>query len=488
VAKRIQDLLDRCFLIDANHGDQANRDVAAARLTELVREWNGKAKDDVLRNVPFWKAALEKTLPHANWGKSSPFKVKYSHQGIEFPLFVWVPKTYDPKKAYPLVLTVFDAGQDNAPFFNSQYGDLRESHIVVGAVRQSLKDADKDPYAGNSRSVMIPLVYALPLFHIDRDRVVLDGFGKGADDAAFVAADFAIQFAGAILRAPTKTPPLVRNLGLFPTMIIAPAAGTAKAIEEIRKACPEATVLRAEDAPAGFASAAPEVQKWIAAIGPRRIAGAATPYTWWTHSLTGNQRWGYWFKVREDRGIVAAGPDLPVRVSVALVPKYNLVEIDCSNVAKFDLYLNDEVLDLEWPYVVRVNGGVVFRSAGRALRTVENMLGCCWTEAPLPIRTLFAPVVVEIRIPPELQVPPSERPPPAPPPAPAPPTNGGPANGGNGETPPKDSEKKDEPPPAPPPKEAEKKEEPPPAPTPKEGEKKEEPPPAPTPPKQGEKR
>jgi hypothetical protein len=74
----------------------------------------------------------------------------------------------------------------------------------------------------------------------------------------------------------------------------------------------------------------------------------------------GSQAWGYWFNVT--RAVESGEGQSTMNLAVLKRdPKYNLIDLAGKNIAEGFLYLNDELLDLDQPVTVRMNGIVVAR-------------------------------------------------------------------------------------------------------------------------------
>jgi hypothetical protein len=129
---------------------------------------------------------------------------------------------------------------------------------------------------------------------VDRDRVVLDSTGSSTNLSLSLGAEWAVPFAGCVLRAPTVTSPLVSNLALGSVILLAPEPATdgqKKVLEDVRAAVPAVVT-----APAGKGDAE-AVQKWLATVTPRRITTAAGGSFAWKARSQGGEPWAYWLWV-----------------------------------------------------------------------------------------------------------------------------------------------------------------------------------------------
>ncbi len=360
---------------------KADRAKAAGEIQKLVQDWNATIPPaNCLRLVAWWKARLDETQPTENHG-SGIRREDFTTRTGKFTFVVSIPGTYRGKgtEVYPLILTVIDKEADPKKVLPATYGKLLETHIVVAGLETNLKSA---------RGMLDGLLYAYYNYRIDRDRVVVDGIGKGARFVEELAASdtSALQWNGAVFRSPAMTSALAGNLGLFPCAVLeppSPSGPVSAAILTIK------TQTRTEVVPCpapGDEAALQRVRDWIAALPPRRVSDQKATYTMWFRSNR-KDAWGFWFVVNQ---AVEGPPDQPtVRVKIARDPKRNLVDLECVNLAAGTLLLNDEVLDLDRPVVVRVNGIVVSREKAvrNPMLTFDAIGG--WATTSLGPRNYF---------------------------------------------------------------------------------------------------
>ncbi len=426
VAVRIEDSLKSVF-----SGSAAARLAARASLEASVEEWAADAKDDPLRAAKWWRSALAGTLPSAN-RRSGLTEEKYEYlENREARLWASVPKSYSPKSASPMLLVILDRGEDPKRVLPMLYGDLQKDWIVVAVVadpKEAGIDVAKEPWLAG-----VGLKWAIENLRVDRDRVVLDATGATSNLALSLGAEWAVQFAGCVLRGPTASSPLLSNLALGGTLFVTPEAMTEpqrKVLDEVRTAVPAATVV------AEGKTAAESVQKWIAGLPPRRIAAAETTTFSWKSRPQDGEPWGYWiWKIRAGE----AKKERLVSATFTRDPVAGTVDIASDNLAEGILLLNDDLLDLDRPVAVRVNGREVWTGkAERRLKTALYWIGQTGE------RTLWAPAEIRFTVPSDAQAPPAPKKEAgaSPPPPPADGTGKAPAGGG---APPAEPPKKEAP-------------------------------------------
>ncbi len=381
VADRIQESLKALF-----SGSGATRLSAQAALDAALGEWAADAKEDPLRAVKWWRTALQGTLSTAapRTGLEER-KVPYT-EGKEARIWVSVPKGYSAKNTYPLVLAILDRDEDPRRAVPAAYGDLLKEFLVVAVSsnpKQAGFDLVKEPWL-----LAVGLRHAVETYRVDRDRIVLDGGPESANLVLSLGAEWAIHFAGCVLRGPTESTPLATNLSLCATLAVPAEPSTEpqrKVLAELKVAVPEMTAV------ADAKAAAEAVQKWIAAVPPRRIANPETASFTWKTRPQGGEPWAYWFWVFR---AADAKKDRLVTLTIRRDAGGGTVDITGDNLAEGILLLNDDLLDLDRPVAVRFNAKEVWK--GTPARKIQTAL---YWIGQTGERTLFTPVEVRFTVP-----------------------------------------------------------------------------------------
>jgi len=358
---------------------------ARASLEGAIAEWGAEAKEDPLRAVKWWKGALASALSNPI-KKTGIFEEKVPlAEGKEAHLWVSVPKSHGPKAACPAILSILAADQDPKKALPALYGDLLKEWIVVAVVADPKAagfDVVKEPW-----TAALGLRWAVEHLRVDRDRVVLDAAPAQANLALSLGAEWAVHFAGVVLRGPSATTPLASNLGLCGVALVEPAASSeahAKAAEAVKAAVPAAAAV-----PAGDAGAA-ALHQWMADLPPRRISQPGPEGYSWRTRPQGGEPWGYWlwvFRAADSK------KDHLVAVKVKRDVEKGVVDIESDNLAEGVLLLNDEVVDLDREVTVRVNGKEIWK--GKPERSVKTAL---YWIGQTGERTLFVPAEVRFTV------------------------------------------------------------------------------------------
>jgi hypothetical protein len=180
----------------------------------------------------------------------------------------------------------------------------------------------------------------------------------------------------------------------------------AKAVDTIVAASPSPPSLVVTGAPESPAVHG-AVQTWIGGLTARKVSDQKEPYTYWMRSR-GKAKWGYWFKVVNAVDATTESPTMWVRVSRDA--EKNSVLLETMNVAEGEVFLNDEVLDLDQPVSVFVNGILVApaeRPARSLMTTFHAMDGLLQTKyGP---RNYFITATIPFRVTGDALTPESER-------------------------------------------------------------------------------
>ena len=339
---------------------------ATGELETALRDWTAANKAaggtrglDPLRKTQWWRAALA-AVPVQEAAKTGIQKqvMVITEKPLEFNIVTSVPNAYRPGKGivYPLIVTVIDKEADPKKVLPAAYGDLLQSHIIVALSEDQVKGAHNFFFA---------MAWAALTHLVDRDRVVIDGIGRGAKWIDDAAPELALQLQGAVFRSPAKTSAVVANLSHIPCWAFQrmPATdATVAAVEGIRKASAKPEVRDIPGEPDDAALKA--VQAWIAALPKRTIGDQTRPFSFTSARLRGLGQWAYWIALTE------AAEEGPVSITMDRKPAENAIDITARNLGAATLLLNDEILDLDRPVKVRVNGIVVAETVPtRSLRT-----------------------------------------------------------------------------------------------------------------------
>jgi len=268
-------------------------------------------------------------------------KGNFARAGLEFAYRV--PKDYDPKHAsYPLLLVLPDAGEAPAEHIRTHWigGDLLD-HVLLVSPTMPADAATWDQVAVNGRPaglshVLTVLDHALETFAVDFDRVYVVGFARSVA-AALAAGNHAPQrFAGVVGRAGDMGELAADNFTNLPTLFTHAGEHAGAFRHALRALGNEGCQIDAEDDEAAVWS---WIQKHPRVAHPSSVT-LVVGNPWPTRA--------YWLRI---------APTEPAATAMATIDRPgNLIRISTHGVSQVTLYLDDELVDLEAPVRVLVNG------------------------------------------------------------------------------------------------------------------------------------
>lgn len=174
------------------------------------------------RPVPVLESALLRTLKDS-FQKSVPTgmmigrSVRVEDESLKYGLYV--PPTYDPSRAYPLVICLHGAGFNGDAYLDRWRPRLGEDYILACP---TLEDADWWTRRGETL-VLAVLSELLRTYHLDTDRVYLTGMSNGGVGTYLIGLSHPDRFAALIPMAgafPSELFPLLDNALNTPLYII----------------------------------------------------------------------------------------------------------------------------------------------------------------------------------------------------------------------------------------------------------------------------
>jgi hypothetical protein len=348
-----------------------------------------------------------------------PFKAK---------LWYWCGALVNPTKPAPLLVAILPEKTDPKAYIETTWAandDVKKNWIVVAIAESAEYPITKDPGV-----VLRPFAEIRERFNTDANRWYLEAVGTACGPAQVAASQFlAHRLAGMVLRGPA-TPVTNANTALFPTCVVrgktdAPGGAVFAAYQKIDPAMNSEIAI---DDVNTLTAMNDQVIAWIAAH-PKRVM--PTNYTFTTTiTETDGENW------TGSLNIVSPGKrGQPTKVTVKYIREDpatklpNTVDIQCENLGEFQLYMNDELLDLDKEVAVFVNGQQLAKKTfERDLRTmfmIADTFGEWGRMFPAKYRgvvpnKIVAPPAPPANPDPNAPKPPGENPPapPAPPPAP----------------------------------------------------------------------
>jgi hypothetical protein len=315
-------------------------------------------------------------------GRATEFSVKRQLKDgvIEFKSGILLPNGYDPKKRYPLIVSLHDEGAEGREMTGLRYIEEvwmklpkeKRDAVIILAPTHGPKAGGKDfrIEKGDQNSllnVLLPWSDVVTKYSIDLDRMYLDGCGSGGELAALLAAFRPYNWAGVALREA-----LPRNVQYCPNWSSLPVAvhhreggpverrkDNVDAMKVHKDAgvpiefvpYPALDAARAKQARGSqendpIAESTGAIADWF--LSKSR---AAAPETVNYFTNRRGQRRSYWVELI-DYEIDPTMSSVKAKVDRAA----NSIEITCENVNEMKVTLSDRMLDLDKPVKVVVNG------------------------------------------------------------------------------------------------------------------------------------
>ncbi len=312
-------------------------------------------------------------------------EVASSLDGSKLAYHIAVPEEAKTEEELPLLVSLHGQGGDGLKWLQMRLDELKIRRYYILA-----------PHAGRAgwghsrlgySNVLDPLRDALARYNIDPDRVWLDGFSMGANAVWQIGSLYADRFAALAPRggcphfmkikgeggAMEVRPFYVRNTKALPVTWTVGSQDKGLPLETVRAIrgivgawSHELDYREVEAGHEWFDDETPRIMGWLQK--KRRVADPLeVRWSAWEMAFTR----GYWIEVLEPSGAeriklpvrdaegqeieTRMGLDAEVRVSAIARRKSNSIELTCEGVKKLRLWLNDRLVDLSKPVIVRVN-------------------------------------------------------------------------------------------------------------------------------------
>lgn len=330
---------------------------------------------DPLRDLEAWSALLERARRHPP-AQAGSFAERRSLR-LGQPYGLQVPALAGDA---PLPLLVVLGGDATpAALVGALPASFRDRFLVLALDFDGLP-ADRLAEDGR-RGLVDALAETFRAHEVDRDRILLLGRDQGAPQAEIMAALLPHFFAGLALL------PATARSGSVEGTVDPPALPSPGVLRDLL-----AQSRLQQLVPVQSCAALDEALGWLDALPAREaypLSFAASPL------VPGAARF-CWVQVREEFEPIGAGTG-PAWLAVAVDREENRIDLRARGVHRVDLYLNDRIVDLDRPILVRHLGeDRVYRfEAERSLATLlEN-----FARNPDP-RALFPAMIRGIDLPP----------------------------------------------------------------------------------------
>lgn len=267
---------------------------------------------------------------------------------------VYSPEKYNPKQAYPLILTIPDKGEKTTDHLTERWTSqsIREGAILAAvpmpedaAMWTEMGTAES---AGGGGNVLRVLREVSAQYAVDFDRIYISGRGEGVAAALMLAARFPYRFAGVIGRTGDAGDAPAENLQNLPTFFAGAGAKATAFAEKIDKLGYKNCTLKAD-------GSEDDIWTWIQANPRASIPASITLFpsekqplmAYWLDVPPSEYKFGeHYLKATADRGS-------------------NTITIDAEGVQRVTIYFNDLIVDLDKPVKVVCNGAETISTIAR---------------------------------------------------------------------------------------------------------------------------
>ena len=353
------------------------------------KEWDKAEKKGILGSMVDLKAVFYNCFPNKRpeVGKGN-FYVRDVDE-TDFSYGLQIPKKYSEKTPWTTVV-VLPSGKGGTwtkpkDYFTKVWAgsNLLTSAIVnIPTLPQGL---EMDPIPDYSRdgaekeedrrigSVFSSFGFVMNNYNVDRSRVFLDCGKETCGYGLRLASLFPDRWAGIILRDPTAVDDIrIGNLLNVPILAIDSGDNTAT-VTALQKRwdehCPGMmTVLKGKGAAPHLASAA-DIEAWMAdkqrTMTPKKITLEPN------HDRFNKS---YWVGMLVADSLLTASPDKKPRLQVVADRAANRITVDAQGVERFEVLLNDDLVDLSKEFTIVINGKAIKETRHRSFREMKKRM------------------------------------------------------------------------------------------------------------------
>lgn len=280
----------------------------------------------------------------------------YFDEKAKFTYAIWTPYKYNPKQSYPLILCIPDAGEKPSDHITEKWvnSDIRDNAIIAAvpmpedtALWLESGGADKEGGAGD---VLFTFGRIQRLYAIDFDRVYLVGRGRGVEAAVHMASRYLDRFAGVIGRSGDVAADAPAENFKNQAFYFAGGGSNVTAFEERLKKLGYDVLQRKDDATEA------DIWTWMQAHPRNSHPSEVVLYP--SNPIPTRS---YWLDIEptDAQGVVY--------IQAKIDKATNTITVEGDGVKKFNIYFNDDMLDLERPVKVIANTAEVTRTIQRNL-------------------------------------------------------------------------------------------------------------------------
>lgn len=315
-------------------------------------------------------------------------KNKIKDTDVEYSLFI--PKTYKPVTPLPTVVMLPPAAgagewlKAATAFEQAWEGEASTDQTIV-ALPHVPNGLEMDPIPDFNRegaeqeeerrngTVLRTLGDVMGSYNVDRGRVFLDCGTGNCGYGVRLLTLFPDRFAGLILRDPVAVDDLrLGSLRGIPVLMLK-TGNNGAVVDALQKRIEEnnagtVTVLEAKGA-YPFKESGADIAAWMSQkqrnMSPRHVVIEPN------HDRFNR---AYWAKIEVADSLMTTSGDKRPRLEVKADPQANRITVDTVGVERFELVLNDDLVDLDKEFTIVVNGKAVQETRRRSFSEMKKRM------------------------------------------------------------------------------------------------------------------
>lgn len=370
-------------------------------LDDFDKEWEKAEEKGVMASMVDLRAifhnCFERERPKHSTGR---LRDDTAGDGQEYALFC--PSKYKVKETYPLVLSLpgREGGKWVEPedYFPKTWEGTALVETTMVHIPKVADALELDPVPDYSRegaaaeenrrhmAVLGTWGYVMHNYTVERSKVFLDCGRETCGYGVRLATLFPDRFAGVILRDAVAVDDIrLGSMHSVPVLLLETDANsqTVRALEKrLNDTCPGmATVLKAQgDYP--HLESAPDIITWMS--DKERVMTPSKVVLEPNHDQFNK---AYWANIRVAESLQRVAPDERPRLVATADRAANRITIDCKSVERFEILLNDDLVDLDKEFTLVVNGKAIQVERNRSFSqmkdrvVVRNDWDCLYTAS-----------------------------------------------------------------------------------------------------------
>ncbi len=349
-----------------------------------------ESKGDLLGSMSDLKAVFHNCFSP---GKPKHGKGKLYAQsmgsGSDLKWGIYVPKKYKEKEPWKTIVCLPSgkAGKWSkaADYFAKVWegSGMMDSHIVhipqipdgleLDPVPDYNRDGAEAQENNRNRTVLGTLGFVLNNYNVERDQIFLDCGEEACGYGLRLASLFPDRFAGLILRDPIDPDGLrFGSLSNLPVLMLK-GGDNAQAVDSLKgrldAACPGmVTVIDAKGAAPHLDSSA-EILEWMAK--QRRVMAPKKVVLEPNHDRF---KKAYWVNIFTAESLLTTSGENQPRLLVEADREQNRITVEAKSVERFELLLNDDLVDLGKEFTIVINGKAVQETRRRSFRDMQSRM------------------------------------------------------------------------------------------------------------------